>query len=213
MRCDASSAAGADGQTGRDQQAAVICPMPGQLRNNDVLLAIRHLADAYLSAVTAIVLGLPDCFTTDVPGQIERDAAGQDSWVLTDVGTVAGFAVAARRPLGGTEILWIAVDPARRGQRIDTALLDRVPVELVAAVVSVVEAKTLAARPATRRTRPPGRSGSTTGLSRSTPSRQPGPARRGRTADLTAASPQHQSSRQRPVGADESAARPHVGRG
>ena len=147
MRCDASSAAGADGQTGRDQQAAVICPMPGQLRNNDVLLAIRHLADAYLSAVTAIVLGLPDCFTTDVPGQIERDAAGQDSWVLTDVGTVAGFAVAARRPLGGTEILWIAVDPARRGQRIDTALLDRVPVELVAAVVSVVEAKTPAARP------------------------------------------------------------------
>jgi hypothetical protein len=45
------------------------------------------------------------------------------------------------------------------------------------------------------------------------PARQPGPARRGRTADLTAASPQHQPGRRRPVGADESAARPRDGRG
>ena len=100
-------------------------------------------AGADIQAVTAIVLGLPDYFTSDVPARIERDAAGQDSWVLTDSGDVAGFAVATRRPPGVAEILWIAVDPARRGQGLGTVLLDRVLDELAAAGVSVVEAKTL----------------------------------------------------------------------
>ena len=48
-----------------------------------------------------------------------------------------------RRPPGGAEILWIALDPGRRGQRLGTALLDRVLDELAAAGVSVGEAKTL----------------------------------------------------------------------
>jgi ribosomal protein S18 acetylase RimI-like enzyme len=111
--------------------------------NNDVMLAIRRLAAADMPAVTAIVRGLPDYFTSDVPGMIERDAAGRDGWVLTDSGTVAGFAVATRRPPGGAEILWIAVDPARRGQGLGTVLLDHVLDELAAAGVGVVEAKTL----------------------------------------------------------------------
>jgi GNAT superfamily N-acetyltransferase len=63
--------------------------------------------------------------------------------VVTGSGTVAGLAGAARRPPGGAEILWIAVDPARRGQRMGTVFLDRVLDELAAAGVSVVEAKTL----------------------------------------------------------------------
>jgi GNAT superfamily N-acetyltransferase len=96
------------------------------------MLAIRRLAGADMPAVTAIVLGLPDYFTSDVAARIERDAVGHDSWVLTDSAAVAGFAVAVRRPPGGAEILWIAVDPARRGQGLGTVLLDR-----------VVEAKTL----------------------------------------------------------------------
>jgi GNAT superfamily N-acetyltransferase len=107
------------------------------------MLAIRRLTDADMPAVTAIAVGLPDYFTSDVPGRIERDAAGHDGWVLTDTGAVAGFAVVARRPPAGAEILWIAVDPARRGQRLGTALLDHVLDELAAAGVSVVEAKTL----------------------------------------------------------------------
>ena len=107
------------------------------------MLAIRRLAGADMPAVTAIVLGLPDYFTSDVPARIERDAAGHDSWVLTDSAAVAGFAVAVRRPPGGAEILWIAVNPARRGQGLGTVLLDRVLDELAAAGVSVVEAKTL----------------------------------------------------------------------
>jgi len=36
---------------------------------------IRRLTDADMPAVTAIVRGLPDHFTSDVPGLIERDAA------------------------------------------------------------------------------------------------------------------------------------------
>jgi ribosomal protein S18 acetylase RimI-like enzyme len=107
------------------------------------MLAIRRLTETDMPAVTAIVVGLPDYFTSDVPGRIERDAGGHDGWVLTDSGAVAGFAVAARRPPGGAEILWIAVDPARRGQRLGTARLDHVLDELAAAGVSVVEAKTL----------------------------------------------------------------------
>jgi len=35
----------------------------------------------------------------------------------------AGFAVAARRPPGGAEILWIAVDPACRGCGLGAVLL------------------------------------------------------------------------------------------
>jgi GNAT superfamily N-acetyltransferase len=113
------------------------------MRNNDVMLAIRRLADADMPAVTAIVRDLPDYFTSNVPGLVERDAASHDSWVVADSGNVAGFAVAARRPPGAAEILWIAVDPARRGHGLGTMLLDRVLDELAAAGVSVVEAKTL----------------------------------------------------------------------
>ena len=106
------------------------------------MLAIRRLAGADMPAVTAIVLGLPDYFTSDVPARIEREAAGHDSWVLTDSGDVAGFAVAVRRPPGAAEILWIAVNPAGAAG-LGTVLLDRVLDELAAAGVSVVEAKTL----------------------------------------------------------------------
>ncbi len=60
------------------------------------MLAVRRM-------VTAIVRGLPNYFTSDVPGQVERDAADHDGWVPTDSGTVAGFAVAARRPPGAAE--------------------------------------------------------------------------------------------------------------
>jgi ribosomal protein S18 acetylase RimI-like enzyme len=107
------------------------------------MLAVRQLAAGDIPAVTAIVCGLPDYFTRDVPGQVERDAAAHDAWVLTDVGEIAGFAVAARRPPDGAEILWIAVDPARRGRGLGTMLLECVLEDPAADGVSVVEVKTL----------------------------------------------------------------------
>ena len=75
------------------------------------MLAVRRLAAADVCAVTRIVRGLPEYFTSDVPGQVERDIADHDGWVLTSSGEVSGFAVAARRSPGGAEILWIAVGP------------------------------------------------------------------------------------------------------
>lgn len=110
---------------------------------NDIMLAVRRLAAADVPAVTAIVRGLPDYFTSDVAERVERDAAAHDAWVLTDAAAIAGFTVVARRPPGGAEILWIAIDPARRGRGLGTRLLDGMLEDLAAAGVSVVEAKTL----------------------------------------------------------------------
>ena len=108
-----------------------------------MVLAVRRLAARDLPAVRRIVCDLPDYFTSDVPGQVERDAAGHEAWLLTDSGEVAGFAVVARRSPGGAEILWMAVDPARRGHGLGTALLRHILGELAAGGISVIEVKTL----------------------------------------------------------------------
>ena len=105
--------------------------------------AVRRFAAGDAPAAAAIIRGLPDYFTDDVPAKAERDAASHEAWVLTDSGTVAGFAVAARKSPGGAEILWIAIDAARRGRGHGTRLLGHVLNCLAAAGISVVEAKTL----------------------------------------------------------------------
>jgi GNAT superfamily N-acetyltransferase len=105
--------------------------------------AVRRFEAGDAPAVAAIIRGLPDYFTDDVPGKAERDATSHEAWVMTDAGTVAGFAIAARRPPAGAEILWMAVDAARRGRGHGTTLLGYVLDSLAAAGISVVEAKTL----------------------------------------------------------------------
>src|SRR6266704_1303313 len=105
--------------------------------------AVRRVEAGDAPAAAAIIRGLPDYFTDDVPAKAERDAASHQAWVITDSGTVAGFAVAARKSPGGAEILWIAVDAARRGLGHGTRLLGRVLDHLGADGISVVEAKTL----------------------------------------------------------------------
>jgi len=105
--------------------------------------AVRRFAAEDAPAVTAIIRGLPDYFTDDVPAKAEHDAADHEAWVITGPDGVAGFAIAARKSPGGVEILWIAVEAARRGQGHGTRLLGHVLGDLAAAGVSVVEAKTL----------------------------------------------------------------------
>jgi ribosomal protein S18 acetylase RimI-like enzyme len=105
--------------------------------------AVRPFQAGDAPAATAIVRGLPDYFTEDVPDKVEHDAARHQAWVITDPGTVAGFAIAARKSTGGAEILWIAVDAARRGRGHGTRLLGHVLDHLGADGISVVEAKTL----------------------------------------------------------------------
>ena len=111
------------------------------------MVAVRRFEDGDAAAVAAIVEGLPDYFTSDVPEKAPRDAERHDAWVLTsadaDADAVTGFAVVARKSAGGAEILWIAVEAARRGHGHGTMLLGHVLDHLAADGVSVVEAKTL----------------------------------------------------------------------
>jgi GNAT superfamily N-acetyltransferase len=107
------------------------------------MLAVRRFAPWDAPAAVAIIQGLPDYFTDDVPAKVQHDAASHDAWVLTDSGAVVGFAVAATKSPGGAEILWIAVDPARRGRGHGRVLLGHVLDCLATAGISVVEAKTL----------------------------------------------------------------------
>ena len=107
------------------------------------LPAIRPFQASDAPAATAIIRGLPDYFTPDVPAKVERDAARHQAWVLIDAGTVAGMAVVAGKSPGGAEILWFAIGAARRGRGHGTRLLGHVLDHLAAAGISVVAAKTL----------------------------------------------------------------------
>ncbi len=104
---------------------------------------IRRFTAGDAPAVVAIIRDLPDYFTDDVPEKAERDAASHEAWVITDSAVVTGFAVVARKSPAGAEILWIAVDVARRGRGHGTRLLGHVLDHLAAGGVSVVAAKTL----------------------------------------------------------------------
>ena len=104
---------------------------------------VRRLAAGEAPALAAIVRGLPEYFTDDVPGKVEDDAASNEAWVITHDGTITGFAVAARKSPGAAEILWIAVDAPWRGRGLGTRLLNDVIDQLAATGVSVVTVKTL----------------------------------------------------------------------
>ena len=105
--------------------------------------AVRRFEAGDAAAAAAIIQGLPDYFTDDVPAKAVSDAASHEAWVVTDSGTVTGLAVAARKSPRGAEILWIAVDAARRDRGHGTRLLGQVLDHPAAAGISVVEAKTL----------------------------------------------------------------------
>jgi ribosomal protein S18 acetylase RimI-like enzyme len=106
--------------------------------------AVRPFATGDIPAAAAIVRGLPDYFTDDVPAKVEHDAARHEAWAVNDpAGKVMGFAIAARKSPKGAEILWIAIDAARRGRGHGTRLLGHVLADLAASGISVVEAKTL----------------------------------------------------------------------
>jgi hypothetical protein len=55
------------------------------------MLAVRRLTAGDIPAAVAIVRGLPDYFTDDVPGKVESDAAIHAGWVLADSGEVPPY--------------------------------------------------------------------------------------------------------------------------
>jgi hypothetical protein len=48
---------------------------------------VRRFAAGDAPVVAAIIRGLPDYFTDDVPAQAQRDAAAHEAWVITEAGT------------------------------------------------------------------------------------------------------------------------------
>lgn len=107
------------------------------------MAAVRRFEAGDAPAVIAIIQGLPDYFTDDVPAKAERDAGHHEAWIITDSGTVTGFAIAARKSPAGAEILWMAVEAGWRGRGHGTTLLGHVLDHLASAGISVVEVKTL----------------------------------------------------------------------
>jgi GNAT superfamily N-acetyltransferase len=108
-----------------------------------LMVTVRPLAVEDIPAAVAIVRGLPDYFTDDVPGHVQREAVEHDAWVVAESDDVVGFAIAARKSADAAEIRWIAVDAAHRGRGHGTLLLGHVLEFLAGCGVSVVEAKTL----------------------------------------------------------------------
>jgi ribosomal protein S18 acetylase RimI-like enzyme len=91
----------------------------------------------------AIVLGLPDFFTDDVPDKVRGDLRDHGGWVIDDAREVVGFVVVERRGPRAAEILWAAVAADRRGAGLGTRLIDHVLEKLGADGVQIVEVKTL----------------------------------------------------------------------
>lgn len=107
------------------------------------MIGVRPCVADDIPAVVSIVRNLPDYFGADVPGEVEHDAAVHDAWVLAEGAAVVGFVVVERKGQGAAEIRWIAIDPARRGRGLGSALLDEVLRRVGEEGVGLVEAKTL----------------------------------------------------------------------
>ncbi len=107
------------------------------------MASVRAATAQDADACVAIVLGLPDFFTEDVPDRVRRELREHDGWVIDDAGVVVGFIVAERRGARAAEILWAAIAPDRRGAGLGTRLVDHVLDELSADGVQIVETKTL----------------------------------------------------------------------
>lgn len=96
-----------------------------------------------LEACLRIVDALPDFFTDDVPATVRRDLEGHDGWVIEEAEQMVGFVIVDRRSPRTAEILWIAVEPARRNAGLGTQLLNHMFDALSGQGVALVEVKTL----------------------------------------------------------------------
>lgn len=108
-----------------------------------LMLAIRRATPDDARSCQAIVRGLPDYFTEDVPDRVAVDLAVHEAWLALEGDDPVGLVIADRRSSDAAEILWMAVDADRRGHGIGSALLDQVCGELAAGGVRLIEVKTL----------------------------------------------------------------------
>lgn len=94
-------------------------------------------------ACIQIVRALPDFFTENVPTKVRADLERHDGWVIVEAEKTVGFVVVDRRSPQAAEILWIAVEPARRHAGCGTRLLNHVLGVLRDQGSALVEVKTL----------------------------------------------------------------------
>lgn len=106
-------------------------------------VTVRPATPADVAGCQAVVRGLPDYFTPDVPDTVAADMAHHESWVVTAGEEVVGFAVVDRRSPRAVELLWAAVAAGRRGWGLGTRLVEAVLAELAAGGVHLVEVRTL----------------------------------------------------------------------
>ena len=107
------------------------------------MASVRAATAQDAATCAAIVAGLPDFFTDDVPEKVRGDLRDHGGWVIDDAGVVVGFVIVQRRGTHAAEILWAAVAGDRRGAGFGTRLVDHVLDELSADGVQIVEVKTL----------------------------------------------------------------------
>jgi GNAT superfamily N-acetyltransferase len=108
-----------------------------------VAVEVRAAGPADVAGCQAVVRGLPDHFTPDVPDTVAADMGRHESWVVTAGAEVVGFAVVDRRSAEAVEVLWAAVAAGRRGWGLGTRLVEHVLAELAAGGVRLVEVRTL----------------------------------------------------------------------
>jgi len=113
------------------------------LCDDAAVFAVRRSTPEDAAACVAIVRGLPDYFTDNVPEQVERDLGSHDGWVIAEGNNVAGFTVVDRRSRRSVEILHAAVRRELRSLGHGGLLIDHILDALAAEGVELVEVKTL----------------------------------------------------------------------
>jgi GNAT superfamily N-acetyltransferase len=107
------------------------------------MVGVRTATAQDAERCVAIVLGLDDFFTDDVPDKVRRDLRDHGGWVIHDADDVVGFVIVQRRDERAAEILWAAVAADHRGAGLGTHLVNHALDELGADGVQIVEVMTL----------------------------------------------------------------------
>jgi GNAT superfamily N-acetyltransferase len=107
------------------------------------MVSVRAATAQDAITCAAIVEGLDDFFTDDVPDKVRSDLRDHGGWVIDDAGVVVAFAIVQRRGVRAAEILWAAVAADRRAAGLGSRLINHVLDELGADGVQIVEVKTL----------------------------------------------------------------------
>lgn len=111
-------------------------------RDDARVFSVRRSSPEDVAPCVAIVRGLPDYFTDNIPEQVAHDLGSHDGWVIAEGNDVAGFAVVDRRSPRSVEILHAAVRRELRSLGHGGLLVDHILDALSAEGVELVEVKT-----------------------------------------------------------------------